>query len=163
MLVLQELRHRDAERERRQRQVVAFEAQRRQAEQEADDEAEHAGDRHRGPVRVTVAVHQDCRRVRADRVERTVAERDLAVVAGQDVEAEQRDRVDQHERELEGAIAAQHERQRERRQQQHREADQQPGALARRPCGNCADRRGDGTHSGLRPASPEPSRTGRTA
>src|SRR5439155_690390 len=50
-----------------------------------------------------------------------VAERDLAVVAGEDVEAEERDRIDPDLRELEQAEVAQQERQhaaeRERRRQ----------------------------------------------
>ncbi len=121
-LVLQQLRHRHAEREGGQREVVAFEPQRRQPEQEADDEAHGAGDRHRRPVRHAEPVHQDRRDVGADRVERAVAERDLAVVAGQDVEAEQRDRVDQHQRELERAVVADQERQRAGGDQQHARA-----------------------------------------
>ena len=105
-LVFQDLRHRDAEREGGEREVQAFEPQRRQAEQEAGDEADHAGDRDRRPVRHAGLVHQDRRRVGADRVEGAMAERDLAVVAGQHVEAEQRDRIDQHQRELEHVIVA---------------------------------------------------------
>ena len=48
VLVLQQLRHRHAEREGGEREVVAFEPQRRQAEQEADDEAHQR----RRPARV---------------------------------------------------------------------------------------------------------------
>src|SRR6185369_321198 len=103
-------------------QVEAFEAQRRQPEQEAGDEADRAGDRDRRPVRPTRLVHQDRRRVRTDRVERAVAERDLAVVAGQHVEPEQRDRVREHERDLEDAVVGDEERQRAREHEQHREA-----------------------------------------
>ena len=43
-----------------------------------------------------------------------MAERDLAVEAGQHVEAEQGDRVDQHQRHLEYVVVAERERQRDR-------------------------------------------------
>jgi len=45
--------------------------------------------------------HQDCRYVRADCIEGTVPERDLAVVADEDVQAEQRDREDEDVRQPE--------------------------------------------------------------
>ena len=128
-LVLEDLRHRHAERERRQREVEAFEAQRRQAEQEAGDEADRAGDRNRRPVGHAGLVHQDRRGVGADGVERAVAERDLAVVAGQHVEAEQRDRVRQDQRHLEHAVVGERERQR---------AGERPAAARRRSACDCA-------------------------
>ena len=52
-LVFEQLRHRDGEREGRQREIEPFEPQRRQAEQEADGEADRAGDRQRRSNRAT--------------------------------------------------------------------------------------------------------------
>src|SRR3989475_6090984 len=106
VMVLQQLRHRHAEREGGEREIKPLQAQRRQPEQEPGDEADAAGGRHYRPVRRACLVDEDRRAVGAQGVEGAVAEGDLAVVAGEDVESEQRDGVHQHQRELKGAIAA---------------------------------------------------------
>ena len=110
-MVLEQLRQRDAKRKSRQGQVQAFQAQRRQPEQEPSDQADRAGHRKRGPIRHAELVDQHRGDVRADRVERAMPERDLAVVTGEDVQAEQRDRIHQNQRELEDAVVADDERQ----------------------------------------------------
>src|SRR6267143_5467446 len=80
---------------------------------------------------------EDGRRIAADRHECGMAERDLAVVAGEDVETEQRDEVDPDEREL-----AEPELVRELRQQhQQRNRSGKHEALQRR--------RGPATHQTL--------------
>ena len=109
--VLQDLRHGQRQREGRQRQVEALQPQRGNAEEEPDHQAHDAGDRDRQAVADVPLVDHDRRRVRAERVEGAVPERDLPVVAGQDVEAEQRDRVDRDLRELEQPEVREHERQ----------------------------------------------------
>jgi hypothetical protein len=59
-----------------------------------------------------------------------VAERDLAVVAGEDIETQERDRIDDHHRELQQPIAAYDERkQAGEDQQRHNRGDPQ-GASA---------------------------------
>jgi hypothetical protein len=73
----------------------------RNAEQEAGQETDRAGDRQGQHVVDAAVLHQDRRGVRAERVERALAERELAAAAGQDVEREHRDSVDQHHRHLE--------------------------------------------------------------
>ena len=69
-------------------------------------------------------VHQNRRHIGADRVERAVAERDLAVVAGQHVEAEQRDRVRQDQGQLEDAVVAEEEWHSARQRERDGEGDQ---------------------------------------
>src|SRR5882762_4974762 len=112
VMVLQQLRHRHAEREGGEREIKPLQAQRRQPEQEPGDEANAAGGGHYRPVRRARLVDEDRGAVGAQGVEGAVPEGDLAVVAGEDVEPEQRDGVNQHQRELKGAIAADQERQR---------------------------------------------------
>src|SRR6185312_14638462 len=121
-IIVQELRRRDGEREGRQREIEAFEAQRRQTEEKTDDETERAGDRDCHPIGHANLRDEDRRRIRADREKRTVAERDLTVVADQKIEAEQCDGVDDHHRRLEGVIGAEHKRQREQHNGERREA-----------------------------------------
>ena len=123
VVVLEELRHGNAEREGGEREVKALQAQRRQPKEESGHQA-HRARRGKGrPVGRAEPVHQDGGGIRADRVEGAVPERDLAVVAGEDVEPEKRDRVDQHERELERAVVADHERQHARDRDEHHNAD----------------------------------------
>ena len=110
--ILEDLWDRQRQREGGQREIEPLEPQRRKAEEESDDQAEHAGHRDRPAVRDVPAVHHDRRDVRAHRVERAVAQRELTVVAGQHVQAEDRDRVDVDLRELEESKVAQHKRQR---------------------------------------------------
>ena len=123
-LVFQDLRHGERQREGREREVVALELERRQAEQVADDEADDRRRRQGRPVRHVEMVHQDRRRVGADGVEGAVAERDLAVEAGQQVEPEHRDRRDDHgadqEQPVVGDEVGQH-----RPQQRHQEGQRQ--------------------------------------
>ncbi len=109
--VFQDLRRRDRERECREREIHSFEAQGGQAEQESGDEADRAAHRHRRPIGDAGLVEQDRRRIGADREERAVAQRHLAVEAGEDVEPQQHDRIDDDHGELEHVIAAQNERQ----------------------------------------------------
>jgi len=113
-MVLQQLRHRHAEREGGEGEVKPLQAQRRQPEQEAGDEADTAGGGHHRPVRHACLVDEDRGAVGAQGVEGTVPEGDLAVVAGDDVKPEQCDGVNQHQRELKGAIAADQEGERAR-------------------------------------------------
>ena len=105
-VVLQHLRHRDRQRECGQRQIQPAQPQRRQADQEAEPRADDRRDRQRRPVGHLVLVHQDRGGVGADRIERAVAERDLAVEASQDGQPEDRDRVDHHHGELEQMVVA---------------------------------------------------------
>ena len=126
--VFQDLRHRQRQREGRQGEVEPLQTQGRDPEQEADDQAHETGHRNRPAVRDVPLVDHDRGRVRAHRVEGAVAERDLAVVAGEDVEAEQRHRVDVDLGELEQPEVAQ----REGQHQGHHETDprhgERPGA-----------------------------------
>src|SRR3989454_1067588 len=112
VMVLQQLRHRHAEREGGKGEVKPLQAQSRQPEQEPGDEADAAGGGHYRPVRRARLVDEDRGAVGAQGVEGAVAEGDLAVVAGEDVEPEQRDGVHQYQCELKGVIAADQERQR---------------------------------------------------
>ena len=98
---LQQLRHCDRQREGRQRQIDAAQPQRRLTEQEPEAKADDAGDRQRQRVVHADMFHQDRRRIGADRVERALAERELAAAAGQDVQRQNRQRVDQQHRHLE--------------------------------------------------------------
>src|SRR5690606_16629668 len=95
-------------------EIEPFEAQGRQAEEESDDEAGGTRRRERQRVGQVEPVHEDRRRIGADRVERAVPQRELPVEPGQKVEAENRDRVDHHQRELEEGEVLEKERQRER-------------------------------------------------
>ena len=88
---LQQLRHGDGEREGRQRQIDAAQPQRRLAEQEARRETDQPGDRQRQRIVDVGMFHQDRGRIGADRVERALAERELAAAAGQDVQRQHRD------------------------------------------------------------------------
>ena len=106
VLVLQDLRHGDGEREGGERQVVALETQRRQAEQVADDEAARSPRPAASPSRASRAVHQDGGGVAADRQEGAVAQRDLAVEARQQVEAEHGDGKHDRQVELQEAVVA---------------------------------------------------------
>ena len=122
--VLEDLRHCQRQREGRQREIEPLETERGQPEQESDDQAQHARHREGPAVGDAPAVHHDRGDVGADRVERAVAQRELAVVAGQHVQAEDRDRVDVDLGELEEPEVAEHERQRARRQQERQQPDQ---------------------------------------
>ena len=123
-LVFQDLRHGERQREGGEREVVALELERRQAEQVADDEADDRRRRQGRPVRHVEMVHQDRRRIGADGIEGAVAERDLAVEAGQQVQAEHGDRRDHHgadqEQPIVGDEVGQH-----RPQQRHQEGQRQ--------------------------------------
>jgi hypothetical protein len=109
---LQELRHRDREREGGEREINAAEPQGRKPEQEAEDEAHAAGERQRQEVVYVAVFHQDRRGVGADREERAVAERELAARTGQDVQRHDRDAVDDDLRELKHHEVAHEERRR---------------------------------------------------
>ena len=78
-------------------------------------------------------LHQDRGRVGADGVEGAVAERELAVEAGEEVQAADGDRVDQHQRQLENEEALGDERDGNREQypdKQDRAAERQRRAGA---------------------------------
>src|SRR6185437_6413431 len=84
------------------------------------------GDRDR-PVDADAVVDvQDRRRVRADRHERPVAERDLAVLAGEDVQADDRDEVDPDEREPVVEVVVERLRQEDDEQRHSREREHAP-------------------------------------
>src|ERR1700733_4898119 len=103
--VAQDLRGCDGEREGGKRKIKAAEPERGKAEQKAGDKAHDAGKRDRRPVGKAELHHQDRRAIAADGEKRAVAERDLAVEAGQEIEAEQRDREDEHLRALIDVVA----------------------------------------------------------
>ena len=100
----------DGDAERRERQVEPREPQRGHAEDEADPAGHGGRDRDRLHVLHAVVRHQDRGRVRADRDEGAVAERDLPGRREQ-VEAEDRDEVRADRRQLHGAELREHERQ----------------------------------------------------
>jgi len=89
--LLQHGRERDRDPEGRKREVEAGEAQGRHPGEEANATGDRRGDRDRPDVAHAVVAHQDRRRVRADRHERAVAERDLPAVARQHIEPEDRE------------------------------------------------------------------------
>ena len=91
-LVAEDLRGCDREREGGEREIKAAEPERGKAEQKAGDEAHDAGQRDGRPVRQAEFRYQDRRSVAADGEKGAVAERYLAIEAGQQIEAEQRDR-----------------------------------------------------------------------
>ena len=73
-------------------------------------------------------MHQDGGGVGAGGKEAAVAERDLAVVAGENVEPEHGDGVDHHHRQFEHVIFAQAKRQRGDQRDGHQRGDPAPGA-----------------------------------
>src|SRR5216684_2496264 len=147
MLVFENLGRRDRKRERRERKIMSFEPQGRPAEQKPGDEANQAGER-------------DRRRVGADRVERAVPERDLAVEARQHVEAEQDDGIDQDLRRLEQVVAAEREGQHAGRCQQRGNAGDPPGAQTQAGIVSGGSGAGglDGDHDHTRVTSTRPNR-----
>ncbi len=164
-LVFQDLRRRDGERESGKRQIKPFEPQRRPAEEEADDQRDEAGNRHRRPIRDARHLgQQDRRGIAADGEESAMAQRDLAVEAGEDVEAQKRDRVDDDQRHLREVEVAERERQDGGGDEEKRERQEPPGAEASSQR-RAAPRRGARCRASpwLRPASRASGRTGRTA
>ena len=102
-----------AERDGRERQEVEHQFRRRDREHRADQGRERRRDEHREQYRQAEVVVEDRRAVRADRVERRVAERNLAAVAEQYVQPRHRDDVElydtsQHERILGAADVERH-------------------------------------------------------
>src|SRR5262249_2992235 len=81
--------HREAEGD--EREIEPLDAERGEADQRADDEAQRHRDRQRRDEVPAVVVHEDGAGVRAEAEERAVADRYLAVVAGEDVEPGRRD------------------------------------------------------------------------
>src|ERR1700722_16785542 len=118
-LVAQDLRGCDREREGGEREIKAAEPERRKAEQKAGDEAHNAGQRYRRPVRQSEFRDQDRRPAPADGEEGAMAQRYLAVKAGQEIEAEQRDGEDEHLRALIDMVARSDERETERDDSDH--------------------------------------------
>ena len=107
--------------------IRTLETQRGQAEKHPEHEANQARRRQSGPVRHSVALHQDGGGVSAKGEETAVAERDLSAVAGQDVEAEHGNGVDHHHRQLEDVILAKAERQHGGQRDQRRDTEPSPG------------------------------------
>jgi hypothetical protein len=96
----QDLRGGDGQRESREREIDAFETQRRQPEQKAGDEA-HDSRGGQGPdIAHTILIHQDCSGVGAERIKGTVTQRELSVDSRQQVQTKNGDRIDKHLREL---------------------------------------------------------------
>ena len=137
------LRHHDdqlAEAEGHDREVVAREPQRGDAEDDAPERGVRRRRRRRGPEAPRVLLHQDRRRVRADQHEAGKAEVQQAAVTHDDVEPQRRDRVrrdqDQHiHHHGQGGLAerrAQHMRQRHARNEAHGAHHHAP-ALLRHP------------------------------
>ena len=159
---LDDRRHRDCDRERREREVEPREPKRGDPERKADEAGDETRDRNRPDVLhpsadpeqplLLVPRHEESGRVAADRHEGAVAERDLAGVAGEHVEPEERDQVDPDVCELLGAKRADPQRQQENHRGEQRERDE------------AGDPRGSRCHtrftSGL-PKSPD-GRTSRT-
>ena len=79
--------------ERDDREVEAADAQRREADEEPDHEAQRGRHRDRGEVAPVVVGDEDDRRVGAETDERRLAERQLPGVADHEVEPEDRDGV----------------------------------------------------------------------
>jgi len=75
-------------------------------------------------------MHQDGGRIGAGGEETAMAERDLAVVAGQNIETEHGDGIDHHQGQLEDVIIADRKRQRRGERDQRQRADPAPGAGA---------------------------------
>ena len=123
----QELRHGERQRKSRERQVSPRQPQRRQTEHETEGKANNASDWQRQRVVHVGVFHQDRRRVGADRVERALAERELAASAGQDVQRQHRKPVDQQHRQLEDDEVLDEQRYETQRGQHH-----QRGAEAKR-------------------------------
>src|SRR5581483_2124551 len=92
---------------------------------------DRGGDRDGREVADAVTVDEDRRRVRADRHERAVPERDLAGVAEEQVQAEDRHEVGADGRELRGAEVRQHDRQHD--EQQHGSGCEERAAVHVRP------------------------------
>ena len=113
----EDLRGGDGEREGGERQIESAETQRRKAEQEPGAETDEARDRDGQIIGNAELRRQDRRAIAADGEEGAVAERDLAVEAGEQVEADQRDGEDQHLRALIEVIAGSHERESQRRRE----------------------------------------------
>src|SRR5690606_25787211 len=80
---LQELRCCDGKREGGQRQIDAFQSERRQAEQETDNETDQSRRRYRPGIAEAEMVHDDGRDIGTGGVEGAMSERKLAVDAGQ--------------------------------------------------------------------------------
>ena len=84
-------------RQRRDREIEALDAQRRQAEQDADQHRHHAAEQeHQDDVGLRQPQREIVGGIGADRHEPAGAERHLAAIAGQDVESDRREREDQH-------------------------------------------------------------------
>src|ERR1700722_16176743 len=118
-LVTQDLRGRHGECESGECEIKSAEPERRKAEQKTGYEARNAGQRYRRPVRQPEFRYQDRRPIAADGEEGAVAQRYLAVEAGQEIEAEQRDGEDEHLSALIDMVARSDERKAERNDSDH--------------------------------------------
>jgi hypothetical protein len=92
--------HRHREREGREGEVEPGEPERGQPDQEADHASGDPGQRDRPDVAPVLMHDQGRGRVRADRHQRAVAERDLAGVTGEQVQPDDRDEEDARVREV---------------------------------------------------------------
>ena len=94
---LEDVEHRERVREHRQREVVAAEAEGRDADDDRRDHADRDAERDPEPRRDAELHERDRHRVAAEPEERGLAERDHAAVAAQHVPAEAHRRPDQDE------------------------------------------------------------------
>ena len=124
------------QRERAHREIEPAQAQRRQAEDDAEQAPTRAARRQRDPERRVGLPEQDADRERAGRHQAGVAERDLAGIAG---EQHQRERADAGEEDLAGEIELEgggDERERQQREDEHGKAPRSSRVSVRaRSCG----------------------------
>jgi len=152
----EELRRRDRERERGEREIMAFEPQRRKAEEESNRQADRAGNGNRRPIGHARVLQQHRGGVGADGIECPVPEGNLAAVAGDEIEAEKGDGINRHACELQQVVAARDERHGAGHDSQEND------------CGRTPPRRASGRHRCLhgplrdRHVRPATSRHGRT-
>ena len=132
----------DAQRQRRQRQEIAGQAQHRPADDERDRHRDRGADHEAGDVRVAELDRQIGAGIGADAVERRLSEVDDAALAEQQADADARDRVDRGEHQKIGEMARQQVRQRrpkhQAKQGEEQAAPHQPPPRPprpRMPCG----------------------------
>ena len=116
-----EIDHHEVQRERAHREIEPAQAQRRQAEDDAEQCADQGGRRQRDPERRIGFPEQNPDRERARRHEAGVPERNLPGIAG---EQHQRERTDAGEKDLAGEVELErrgHEREGQQREDEHAE------------------------------------------
>jgi hypothetical protein len=136
-LVLEDLGHGHPQRKRSKRQIQPLQSQRRQAKQEARHQADHARHRDGGPIGHAKLIHQHRSGVGPYGIKGAMAQRNLAVVAGEHVQAQQCNGIGQRQCELENTVVTQQKGQRTSHHQQDSQANNLPPA-ERRARGRCA-------------------------